>query len=162
MKFGVYNAILHDRALPEAIKVIAGLGLTGIELNSGGFLPRCTFPTFDDILTSDTARDDFLGQFEGTGVGNRRPELQRQPAASRPGHRAEPRRGHPPQHPAGEPAGPAPGGHDVRPAGRRAGGQRPNWIVNAWNSGALDVLDYQWGVPRSSGARSTARRPTST
>src|SRR4030095_9842142 len=25
-------------------------------------------------------------------------------------------------------------------------GQRPNWIVNAWNSGALDVLDYQWTV----------------
>ena len=42
MKFGVYNAILHDRALPEAIEVIAGLGLTGIELNSGGFLPACT------------------------------------------------------------------------------------------------------------------------
>ena len=22
----------------------------------------------------------------------------------------------------------------------------PNWVVNAWNSAALDVLDYQWGV----------------
>ena len=68
MKFGVYNAILHDRSLPEAIKVIAGLGLTGIELNSGGFLPAVHIPTFDDILTSDGARDEFLGQFEGTGV----------------------------------------------------------------------------------------------
>ena len=69
MKFGVYNAILHDRSLPEAIEVIAKLGLTGIELNSGGFLPAVHIPAFDDILTSDTARDDFLGQFEGTGVG---------------------------------------------------------------------------------------------
>ena len=68
MKFGVYNAILHDRSLPEAIEVIGGLGLTGIELNSGGFLPAVHIPTFDDILTSDAARDDFLGQFEGTGV----------------------------------------------------------------------------------------------
>lgn len=68
MKFGVYNAVLHDRSLPEAIEVVAGLGLTGIELNSGGFLPAVHIPTFDDILTSDTARDDFLGQFEGTGV----------------------------------------------------------------------------------------------
>jgi sugar phosphate isomerase/epimerase len=68
MKFGVYNAILHDRSLSEAIEVIAKLGLTGIELNSGGFLPALHIPTFDDILTSDTARDDFLGQFEGTGV----------------------------------------------------------------------------------------------
>ncbi len=25
-------------------------------------------PTFDDILVSDTARDDYLGIFEGTGV----------------------------------------------------------------------------------------------
>ena len=31
MKFGVYNAILHDRPLPEAIEVVARLGLTGIE-----------------------------------------------------------------------------------------------------------------------------------
>jgi sugar phosphate isomerase/epimerase len=68
MKFGVYNAILHDRSLPEAIEVIAKLGLTGIELNSGGFLPPVHIPTFDDILSSDSARDDFLELFEGTGV----------------------------------------------------------------------------------------------
>ena len=68
MKLGVYNAILHDRPLPEALKVIADLGLTGIEINSGGFLPAVHIPTFDDILVSDTARDDYLGIFEGTGV----------------------------------------------------------------------------------------------
>ena len=68
MKFGVYNAILHDRSLPEAIEVIAKLGLTGIELNSGGFLPPVHIPTFDDILTSDAARDDFLGLFEATAT----------------------------------------------------------------------------------------------
>ena len=68
MKFGVYNAILHDRTLPEALEIIAKLGLTGIELNSGGFLPAVHIPAFDDILSSDTARDDFLGLFEGTGV----------------------------------------------------------------------------------------------
>ena len=64
-----YNAILHDRSLPTAIEVTAVLGLTGLELNSGGFLPAVHIPTFDEILTSDTARDDFLGLFEGTGVG---------------------------------------------------------------------------------------------
>ena len=26
------------------------------------------------------------------------------------------------------------------------GALHPNWIVNAWNSAALDVLDYQWQV----------------
>jgi sugar phosphate isomerase/epimerase len=68
MKLGVYNAILHDRPLPEALAVIAGLGLTGIEINSGGFLPATHLPTFDDILESDTARDDYLGVFEASGV----------------------------------------------------------------------------------------------
>src|SRR5947209_19146050 len=69
MRLGVYNAILHDRTLPEALEVIAGLGLTGIELNTGGFLPATHIPAFADILVSDAARDDFLGIFEGTGVG---------------------------------------------------------------------------------------------
>ncbi len=30
--------------------------------------------------------------------------------------------------------------------GGEPGATRPNWIVNAWNSAALDVLEYQWGV----------------
>ena len=28
--------------------------------------------------------------------------------------------------------------------GGEPGATDPNWVVNAWNSGALDVLDYQW------------------
>ena len=68
MKLGVYNAILHDRPLPEALKVIADLGLTGIEINTGGFLPAVHVPDMDQILESDAARDDYLAIFEGTGV----------------------------------------------------------------------------------------------
>lgn len=30
--------------------------------------------------------------------------------------------------------------------GGEPGATHPNWIVNAWNSAALDVLDYQWGI----------------
>jgi len=26
------------------------------------------------------------------------------------------------------------------------GSTQVNWVVNAWNSAALDVLDYQWSV----------------
>jgi len=81
MKLGVYNAILHDRPLPEALKVIADLGLTGIEINSGGFLPPVHIPTFDDILVSDAARElhpqnlvfntaDILTLVERTGAEN--------------------------------------------------------------------------------------------
>ena len=30
--------------------------------------------------------------------------------------------------------------------GGEPGATRVNWVVNAWNSAALDVLDYQWGI----------------
>ena len=43
MKLGVYTAILHDKPLREALEAIASLGLTGAEINAGGFLPTPTF-----------------------------------------------------------------------------------------------------------------------
>ena len=146
MKLGLYNAILHDRSLAEAIAVIADLGLTGIELNTGGFLPPVHLPTMEDILVSDTARDDFLGQFEGTGVaiaglncnGNPlhpNPEIGDKHAEDvRRSIRLAQRLG---QHRVVTMSG-LPGGEP--------GASRPNWVVNAWNSAALDVLDHQWGI----------------
>lgn len=68
MRLGLYNAVLHDRSLPDAITAIADAGLTGLELNTGGFLPPVHIPDTDDILDSDAARDDFLEIFDGTGV----------------------------------------------------------------------------------------------
>ncbi len=146
MKFGVYSAILHDRSLPEALEVIAKLGLGGIELNSGGFLPPVLIPTFDDILTSDAARDDYLALYEGTGV-----EIAGLNCNGNPLH---PNRAIGDKH-----------ADDIRRSIRLAsrlgqnrvvtmsglpggdpGALHPNWIVNAWNSAALDVLDYQWQV----------------
>ncbi|WP_019203990.1 sugar phosphate isomerase/epimerase [Tsukamurella sp. 1534] len=146
MRLGLYNAILHDRPLPEAIEVIAGVGLTGIEINTGGFLPPVHVPGMDDILASDTARDDYLGHFEGTGVAiaglncNGNP-LHPNPAIG-PKHAEDVRR-------------------SIRLAARlgqdrvvtmsglpggEPGARRTNWIVNAWNSAALDVLDHQWEI----------------
>lgn len=146
MKLGLYNAILHDRSLPEAIKVIADLGLTGIELNTGGFLPAVHVPIFDDILTSDTARDDFLGIFEGTGVSIAGLNANGNPLHPNPTigekHAEDVRRSirlaeRLGQHRVVTMSG-LPGGEP--------GARRPNWIVNAWNSAALDVLDYQWTI----------------
>lgn len=146
MKLGVYNAILHDRPLPEALKVIAGLGLTGIEVNTGGFLPAVHVPTFDDILVSDAARDDYLGIFEGTGVSIAGLNCN--------GNPLHPKREIGEKH-----------AEDIRRSIRLAerlgqnrvvtmsglpggepGATVTNWIVNAWNSAALDVLDYQWDI----------------
>ena len=146
MKLGVYNAILHDRPLPEALAVIAGLGLEGIELNSGGFLPAVHIPTFDDILTSDTARDDFLGTFEGTGVSiaglncNGNPLHPNRVIGD--AHAEDVRRSIKLAHRLGQ--------HRVVTMSGLPGGEpgatRVNWVVNAWNSAALEVLDYQWSV----------------
>ncbi len=146
MRLGVYNAILHDRSLPEAIKTIAGLGLTGIELNTGGFLPAKHIPNIDQILESDAARDDFLAIFEGTGV-----EIAGLNCNGNPLH---------PKPEIGDKHG-----NDVKRSIRLAnrlgqnrvvtmsglpggepGATRVNWAVNAWNSDALDMIDYQFDI----------------
>jgi sugar phosphate isomerase/epimerase len=146
MKLGVYNAILHDRPLTEALKVIGDLGLTGIEINTGGFLPAVHVPTFDDILVSDAARDDYLGIFEGTGVAIAGLNCN--------GNPLHPKREIGEKH-----------AEDIRRSIRLAerlgqnrvvtmsglpggepGAATVNWVVNAWNSAALDVLDYQWDI----------------
>ncbi|MFP5311987.1 MAG: sugar phosphate isomerase/epimerase family protein, partial [Actinomycetes bacterium] len=100
----------------------------------------------DDILSSDAARDDFLGLFEGTGV-----EIAGLNCNGNPLH---PNRAIGERH-----------AEDIRRSIRLAyrlgqnrvvtmsglpggepGANTVNWVVNAWNSAALDVLDYQWGL----------------
>lgn len=146
MRLGVYNAILHDRPLPEALKVIADLGLTGIEINTGGFLPAVHVPNFDGILASDAARDDYLALFEGTGVSiaglncNGNPLHPNREIGEK--HAEDIRRSIRLAHRLGQnrvvTMSGLPGGEP--------GAAVPNWIVNAWNSAALDVLDYQWEI----------------
>jgi len=146
VKLGLYNAILHDRTLPEAIDFVASVGLSGLELNTGGFLPAVHVPAFDDILTSDTARDDFLGLFEGTGVGiaglnaNGNPLHPNRAIGEK--HAEDVRRSIRLAQRLGQ--------HRVVTMSGLPGGEpgatHPNWIVNAWNSAALDVLDYQWDI----------------
>lgn len=146
MKLGLYNAILHDRPLPDALRVIAENGLTGIEINTGGFLPPVHVPQFDEILVSDAARDDYLGVFEGTGVSiaglncNGNP-LHPSPAIG-PKHAEDIRRSirlasRLGQHRVVTMSG-LPGGEP--------GAARVNWVVNAWNSAALEVVEEQFAV----------------
>ncbi|GAB3522931.1 sugar phosphate isomerase/epimerase family protein [Arthrobacter monumenti] len=143
MKLGVYTAILHDRPLPEALDVIKSLGLDAAEINYGGFLPPVHIP-IDDILESQSARDDYLGIFEEKGVTLAGLNANGNPLHPNPticeAHANDLRR-------------------TIRAAGAlgqtrvvtmsglpggEPGSTMPNWIVNAWNSGSLDVLDYQW------------------
>jgi sugar phosphate isomerase/epimerase len=146
MKLGVYNAILHDRSLSEALRVIADLGLNGIEINTGGFLPPVHVPTIDEILTSDAARDEYLALFEGTGVSIAGLNCNGNPLHPNPEigdkHAEDIRRSIRLAHRLGQnrvvTMSGLPGGEP--------GATVPNWIVNAWNSAALDVLDYQWEI----------------
>lgn len=144
MKFGVYTAVLHDRELPDALGVLADLGLNAAEINVGGFLPPVHMPNIDEMLVSQSAREDYLGVFDQHGI-----ELAGLNTNGNPLH-----------------PDPSLGGvqaDDLRRAIRVAGalGQTrvvtmsglpggepaasvPNWNVNPWNSGILDVLDWQW------------------
>jgi sugar phosphate isomerase/epimerase len=145
MKLGVYTAILHDRSLPEALTVIRDLGLTGAEINVGGFIGTPHIPV-DDVLTSATAREDYLGVFAEHGVELTGLNVNGNPLHAdrvvREKHSADLRRSI-------EIAGALgikrivtmsglPGGHP--------GATWPNWIVNPWDSGYLDVLEYEWDL----------------
>nr|WP_281373158.1 sugar phosphate isomerase/epimerase [Kineococcus aurantiacus] len=132
--------------MPEALEVVAGLGLTGIELNSGGFLPPVHVPAFDDVLVSDTARDDFLGLFEGTGVEIAGLNCNGNPLHPNPvigdAHAEDVRRSIRLANRLGQ--------HRVVTMsglpGAEPGARVPTWVVNAWNSRDLDVLEHQWSV----------------
>lgn len=49
MKLGFYSAILHDHPLIEALATVKKLGLSGYEINTGGFLPPVHVP-IDNLL----------------------------------------------------------------------------------------------------------------
>ena len=67
MYLGVYTACLDDKPLGEALDIIAGLGLTSVEINSGGFLPPIHLPV-DELRASEDARQEYLGEFSSRGL----------------------------------------------------------------------------------------------
>lgn len=146
MKLGVYNAILHDRPLEDAVKVIADLGLNGIEINSGGFLPPVHIPEIDEIIADPAAAKAYLARFDGTGVEIAGLNCNGNPLHPNPvigdRHAEDVRRS--------IRAAAALGQNRVVTMSGLPGGEpgtlHPNWIVNAWNSAALDVLDHQWEI----------------
>jgi sugar phosphate isomerase/epimerase len=143
MRLGAYTACLHDRPLPETLKILAEMGLTSAEINAGGFIPAPHLP-IDDILSSSGARADYLGQFEQAGIAltglnvNGNP-LNPDPEVG-PRHAADLRR-------AIEVAAALGVRRVVTMSGLPAGhpgGRTANWVVNPWDSQYLDMLDHQW------------------
>lgn len=143
MKLGAYTACLHDKPLREALQVLGELNLTSAEINSGGFLATPHLPV-DALLASQGARDEYLGQYEGTGITLTGLNCNGNPL-------------HPDREVSFKHAG------DIRKSiqvaallgvkrvvtmsglpAAHAGGLLPAWSVNPWDSAYPDALDYQW------------------
>jgi sugar phosphate isomerase/epimerase len=143
MKLGVYTAVLHDKPLPEALRIIRELGLESAEINSGGFVPAPHLP-IEAIRSSQDARDEYLGQYAEAGVLLTALNCNGNPLHPDPQVRAK-------------------HGQDVIDAielgallgvqrvvtmsglpGTDAGAALPAWTVLPWESSSLDARDYQW------------------
>ncbi len=143
MRLGAYTACLHDRSLPETLKILQELGLTSAEINAGGFVPAPHLP-IGQLLAGPAARQEYLGLFAQAGItltglnvnGN---PLNPDPEVG-PKHAGDLRR-------AITIAGLLGVRRIVAMSGLPAaheGGRYPSWVVNPWDSQYLDMLDYQW------------------
>ncbi|GAA1461281.1 sugar phosphate isomerase/epimerase family protein [Williamsia maris] len=143
MKLGVYTACLHDKTLDEALATIAELGLTSIEVNSGGFIDAPHIHV-DSLLQNATARREYLARIADAGLeltalnvnGNPlHPDVAVSSKHSRDLHRTI------------ELAGLL-GVRDVITMSGQPGADRgsalPAWVVEPWNSASTEMLAYQW------------------
>ncbi len=143
MKLGAYTACLHDQPIEAALKILADLGLTSAEINSGGFLAAPHLP-IDDILASQQARSDYLALFADAGMTLTALNCNGNPlhpdAAVRDKHAADILQ-------AIELAALLGVKRVVTMSGTPAAsptGTLPAWNVLPWDSAYLDVRDYQW------------------
>ena len=143
MYLGAYDACLFDKSLGETLDIIKDLGLTSVEINSGGFLPPVHLP-IEELRASADARDAYLGEFSSRGL-----TLTALNCNGNPLH----------------PAADFPHSTDLYASidiaallgvkrvvtmsgapGSEAGTQVPVWNPLPWWSPFLDVQDHQWAV----------------
>jgi sugar phosphate isomerase/epimerase len=142
---GAYTACLHDRPLGEALDILKDNGLTGVEVNVGGFIPSPHCPV-ESLLASAEARADYLAEFTSRGL--------KLTGLNTSGNPLSPLPGVGPKH-----------ANDLRQAiqlagllgvrdvvtmsgapGSDPGAAYPSWVVNPWDGVYMDVIDYQWSV----------------
>jgi sugar phosphate isomerase/epimerase len=143
MKLGAYTACLHDKPLPEALAILAGMGLTSAEVNSGGFIPTPHLPVAD-LLASESARQDYLGVFAEHAMTLTALNCNGNPldanTARREKHSADLLRSI-------ELAALLGVTRVITMSGTPGTGPEatlPSWNVLTWDSAYLDVRDYQW------------------
>lgn len=145
MKVGLYLVALHDLALPAALDQMVAWGITDAEVASGGFVPTPHCPTLE-LIDSVDQRQEWVNQFETRGVRLTALNCNGNPL-------------HPDPH-----VGPV-HTQDLKdsirlasllgvdrvvamPGGPGSGPEatRPTWTVAPWESGLIDVRDYQRSV----------------
>jgi sugar phosphate isomerase/epimerase len=143
MKLGVYTAVLHDRPLPEALRIIRELGLDSAEINSGGFVPAPHLP-IEDLRGSEDARQQYLGLFAEAGVSLTALNCNGNPLHPDP----EVRTKHAQDVIDAIELGALLGIHRVVTMSGLPGtgpeATLPSWTVLPWESSSLDARDYQW------------------
>lgn len=145
MNLGAYTACLHNYQLSEALDILKHNGLTGAEVNVGGFIPSPHAPV-DLLIGSQTAREDYLGIFADHGM--------RLAGFNTSGNPLSPLPDVGPRHTydlirAIELAGKL-GVKEIvcmsGTPGSDPGAQYPCWVVNPWNGVDLEILEYQKSV----------------
>lgn len=145
LNLGAYTACLHNYTLGEALDILKSNGLTGAEVNAGGFIPSPHCPV-DLLIASKTAREDYLATFEEHGM--------RLAGLNVSGNPLNPLPDVGPRH-----------AYDLRRTielaavlgvtdivcmsgapGSDPGARYPSWVVNPWDGVYLEVLEYQKSV----------------
>jgi sugar phosphate isomerase/epimerase len=145
VKIGLYLVSLHDRPLSSALDQMVAWGIRDAEVAAGGFVPTPHCPTRELVANSDS-RQAWLEEFTSRGV-----RITALNCNGSPLH-PDPRVG--PVHQQDILASirlAALIGVDrvvVMPGGPGSGPEatRPTWSVAPWETGLLDVRDYQWSV----------------
>ncbi len=145
MRVGLYLSALLDHSLPSALDRLVEWDITDAEVPAGGFLPH-THCDPGALIASAAKRDEFLGTFADKGVALANLNVNGNPL-----------------HP--DPEVSVPHRQDLRDAivltsqlgidhlnvmsgsvGSGPTAQLPTWSVAPWESGLIEVRDYQWSV----------------
>ena len=140
MKLGFVSDSLGGIAFDDLLDHAARMGVSGVEVNTGGW---STAPHFDlaAMKASATARKDFAKAFESRGL-----EIIALNANGNPLHPTQPRQGECLKDTiriAGELGIKTVCTMSGLPAGRE-GDLMPNWVVSSWPPETQTILKYQW------------------
>lgn len=145
MKLGLFTSCLHDRDLDGVIDVAHDQGLTGLELNSGGFF-RDYHIHVSALLVSQHARDELMGRLAREGMSLTALNCNANPLHPDPEVGERHKRDIDDAIELASMLGVATVVVQSGNPGAEPGATVPSWVVSPWDSVYLDVLDYQWGL----------------